>query len=50
MTRVAAAVVQAAPVAFDVEAPRALLTALPKAGVRRLVFVGGGGSLLSDSG
>ena len=29
---------------------RALLAALPRAGVRRLVFVGGGGSLLSDSG
>jgi putative NADH-flavin reductase/pimeloyl-ACP methyl ester carboxylesterase len=29
---------------------RALLTALPRAGVRRLLFVGGGGSLLSPSG
>jgi putative NADH-flavin reductase/pimeloyl-ACP methyl ester carboxylesterase len=29
---------------------RALLAALPRAGVRRLVFLGGGGSLLADSG
>ena len=32
------------------DAARALLAALPQAGVRRLVFVGGGASLLSDSG
>jgi putative NADH-flavin reductase/pimeloyl-ACP methyl ester carboxylesterase len=32
------------------DAARALLTALPRAGVRRLLFVGGGGSLLSPSG
>jgi putative NADH-flavin reductase/pimeloyl-ACP methyl ester carboxylesterase len=32
------------------EAARALLAALPAAGVRRLVFLGGGGSLLSPSG
>jgi putative NADH-flavin reductase/pimeloyl-ACP methyl ester carboxylesterase len=32
------------------EAARALLAALPRAGVRRLVFSGGGGSLLSPSG
>jgi putative NADH-flavin reductase/pimeloyl-ACP methyl ester carboxylesterase len=32
------------------DAARALLAALPRAGVRRLVFVGGGGSLLSPSG
>jgi putative NADH-flavin reductase/pimeloyl-ACP methyl ester carboxylesterase len=31
-------------------AANAVLAALPKAGVRRLVFVGGGGSLLSPSG
>jgi putative NADH-flavin reductase/pimeloyl-ACP methyl ester carboxylesterase len=31
-------------------AARTLLTALPRVGVRRLVFVGGGGSLLSPSG
>jgi putative NADH-flavin reductase/pimeloyl-ACP methyl ester carboxylesterase len=31
-------------------AARALLAALPRAGVRRLLFVGGGGSLLSPSG
>jgi putative NADH-flavin reductase/pimeloyl-ACP methyl ester carboxylesterase len=31
-------------------AASALLTALPEAGVRRLVFLGGGGSLLSPSG
>jgi putative NADH-flavin reductase/pimeloyl-ACP methyl ester carboxylesterase len=29
---------------------RALLSALPRAGVRRLLFVGGGGSMLSPSG
>jgi putative NADH-flavin reductase len=32
------------------DAARALLDALPRAGVRRLVFLGGGGSLLSPSG
>jgi putative NADH-flavin reductase/pimeloyl-ACP methyl ester carboxylesterase len=32
------------------DAARALLEALPRAGVRRLLFVGGGGSLLSPSG
>jgi putative NADH-flavin reductase len=32
------------------EGARALLAALPRAGVRRLVFVGGGGSLLSPAG
>jgi putative NADH-flavin reductase/pimeloyl-ACP methyl ester carboxylesterase len=32
------------------DAARALLEALPRAGVRRLVFLGGGGSLLTDSG
>jgi putative NADH-flavin reductase/pimeloyl-ACP methyl ester carboxylesterase len=31
-------------------AAKAILAALPKAGVRRLVFLGGGGSLLSPSG
>jgi putative NADH-flavin reductase/pimeloyl-ACP methyl ester carboxylesterase len=32
------------------DAARALLAALPRAGVRRLLFAGGGGSLLSGSG
>jgi uncharacterized protein len=32
------------------DAARALLEALPRAGVRRLLFVGGGGSLLTPSG
>jgi putative NADH-flavin reductase/pimeloyl-ACP methyl ester carboxylesterase len=32
------------------EAARSLLVALPRAGVRRLLFVGGGGSLLSSAG
>jgi putative NADH-flavin reductase/pimeloyl-ACP methyl ester carboxylesterase len=32
------------------DAARALLAALPRAGVRRLLFLGGGGSLLSPSG
>jgi putative NADH-flavin reductase/pimeloyl-ACP methyl ester carboxylesterase len=59
MTRVLAGhdAVVAAPKARDErerdavpEAVRALLAALPRAGVRRLVFSGGGGSLLSSSG